>query len=126
MKSIILILSLVLGNISYAESISGEVSIKNSVDVSEAKGVLYIFAKKIGGKMRMPLAVKKIVNPHFPIKFELSQKDAMIKQMPFKGPFVVTARLSPSGDVSDKSGFEVSTTEKVTEGQKNIKLILSK
>lgn len=122
MKSIILITLLLCTNISFAQSISGEVTIKGSIP----KGVLYIFAKKFGGKMPMPLAVKKITNPKYPVKFELSQKDAMMKQIPFKGPFVVTARLSPSGDVSDKSGVEVSTTQKVIMNQKNIKLILSK
>jgi|AntRauTorckE6833_2_1112554.scaffolds.fasta_scaffold126254_1 hypothetical protein len=122
MKSLILMLFLVLGNVSFAQSISGEVSIKGTAP----KGVLYIFAKKFGGKMPMPLAVKKIVAPKFPLKFELSQKDAMMKEIPFKGPFVVTARLSPSGDASDKSGLEVSTIEKVSIGQENIQLILAK
>ena len=72
----------------------------------------------------MPLAVKKIVNPKVPIKFSLSQKDAMMKQIPFKGPFVVTARLSPSGSAMDKSGVQASTTKKVELGQKSINLIL--
>jgi hypothetical protein len=122
MKSIILILSLTFGNICFSQSISGEVSIKGA----NPKGVLYIFAKKFGGKMPMPLAVKRIVNPKFPVKFNLSQADAMMKQIPFKGPFVVTARLSPSGDVSDKSGVEISTIKKIEMNQKNIQLILSK
>jgi len=122
MKSLILFLSLLMSSFSYAQSISGEVSFKGS----NPKGVLYIFAKKFDGKMPIPLAVKRISNPKFPIKFELSHKDAMMKQIPFEGPFVVTARLSPSGDVSDKSGLEISTVKKVIIGQKDIKLILSK
>jgi hypothetical protein len=122
MKLLILIITFVFGNMAFAQSISGEVSIKGA----SPKGVLYIFAKKFGGKMPMPLAVKRIVNPKFPVKFSLSQADAMMKQIPFKGPFVVIARLSPSGDVSDKSGVEISTIKKVKMGQKDIQLILSK
>ena len=119
---LIFIVTLMLGNLAFAGSISGEVTIKGEVP----KGVLFIFAKKFGGKMPMPLAVKKINNPKFPLQFELSDKDAMMKQIPFKGPFVITARLSPSGSAMDKSGVETSTTEKIKLGQKDIKLILSK
>jgi hypothetical protein len=120
MKSL-LVVCLIFGNMAHAQSISGEVSIKGE----HPKGVLYIFAKRFGGKMPMPLAVKKIDNPTFPIKFKLSQKDAMMKQIPFKGPFTITARISPSGNAMDKSGVETSSKKKITLGQKDIKLILS-
>lgn len=109
-------------NLALAQSISGEVNIKGKVPA----GVLYIFAKKFDGKMPMPLAVKKIENPKFPVKFELSQKDAMMKQIPFEGPFVVIARISPSGSALDKNGIESSTTKPVNLGQKDIQIILSK
>jgi hypothetical protein len=117
---LVLILSLMLTNIAFAESISGVVSIKGDIP----KGVLFIFAKKFGGRMPMPLAVKKINNPIFPVKFNLSQNDAMMNQIPFKGPFLITARLSPSGNAMDKSGVQVSTKKKIELGEKNIKLIL--
>jgi hypothetical protein len=119
---LLVIISLMLTNIAFAESISGVVSIKGDIP----KGVLFIFAKKFGGRMPMPLAVKKIENPIFPMKFNLSQKDAMMKQIPFKGPFIITARLSPSGNAMDKSGVQVSTKKKVELGQKDIKLLLAK
>jgi hypothetical protein len=119
---LVFILSLMLTNIAFAESISGLVSIKGDIP----KGVLFIFAKKFGGRMPMPLAVKKIDNPTFPVKFNLSQKDAMMKQIPFKGPFTITARLSPSGNAMDKSGVQISTKDKIELGQKDIKLILAR
>lgn len=122
MKPFILVLVLICTNLSFAQTISGEVSVQGAIP----KGVLYIFAKRFDGKMPMPLAVKRIRNPKFPVKFELSQKDAMLKHIPFKGPFVVTARLSPSGNVSDKGGVEVSTIDKVEVGQGDIKLVLVK
>lgn len=119
---LILLMSFLVSNMAFAQTISGEVSIKGNTP----KGTLFIFAKKFNGQMPMPLAVKKIENPVFPVKFELSQKDAMMKQIPFEGPFTVTARLSPSGNAMDKSGLEVSTKKKIELGQKDIKLILSK
>lgn len=122
MKSLIVITSLLLSNMAMAEKISGVVSIKGDAP----QGTLYIFAKKFGGKMPMPLAVKKIENPKFPVKFELAKADAMMDQMPFEGPFTVTARISPSGSATDKTGLEVSTKEAVKIGTQNIQLILSK
>lgn len=74
--------------------------------------------------MPMPLAVKRIVSPKFPVKFELSSKDAMMKNIPFKGPFKVVARLSPSGSATDKSGPEVSTSKAISLGDSNIDLVL--
>ena len=119
---IIILMGMMLTNLALAETISGEISIKGDAP----KGVLYIFAKKFDGKMPMPLAVKKIVNPKFPVKFELDQSDAMLKNIPFIGPFTVTARISPSGSATDRSGIEASTKTRVENGEKNIKLILSK
>lgn len=121
MKTILMI-SLVLSNLALAQTISGVITVKGEVP----KGTLYIFAKKYDGKMPMPLAVKKIEKPEFPVKFELDQSDAMLKNIPFKGPFTVTARISPSGSATDKSGVETSTKSKVEIGQKDVNLILSK
>ena len=119
---LILMISLLISGSTFAQFISGEVTIKGEVP----KGTLYIFAKRFGGRMPMPLAVKKIENPTFPLKFKMSQDDAMMKQIPFKGPFKVTARISPSGDAMDKSGIEISTQKEIKLGDKNIKLILTK
>lgn len=119
MKTII-ILSLLISNISFAGSISGTVELKGK----QPKGTLFIFAKKFDGSIPMPLAVKRIANPVFPIKFQLNDKDKMIKEMNFKGPFRVTARISPSGSAMDKSGAQTSTKNKVQLGDKNIKLII--
>lgn len=119
---LILITSLFFTNFVFAQFISGEVTI-----IGEApKGTLYIFAKRFGGKRPMPLAVKRIKDPKFPVQFKLSQTDAMMKQIPFKGPFVVTARISPSGNATDKTGLEVSTTKEIKLGTKDIKLVLKK
>ena len=118
----ILLLSLLVSQLSYAGSISGVVKLSGETP----KGVLYIFAKKYNSKMPMPVAVKKMVNPKYPVKFNLSHNDAMMKQIPFEGPFVVTARVSPSGSVMDKSGVETSTNKPIKIGDTSIELVLSK
>jgi len=103
---------------------AGGISGKVTADGKVPKGTLYIYAKKFDGSMRMPLAVKKIADPQFPVSFELSSKDAMMKSVPFTGPFKITARLSPSGDPMDKSGPEAVTTKAVAIGVKDIQLTL--
>ena len=119
----VILCSLIFGNLyAQASSISGTVSIKGEVP----KGTLYIFAMKYGSSMPMPLAVEKISSPNYPVKFVLDDSKKMMKQMPFKGPFVIVARISPSGSAMDKSGIEVKTTKAIVLGTKDIQLVLEK
>jgi len=104
----------------FGNTLDGVVTYKNA----QATGVLYIFAKKFDGSMPMPLAVKRIPNPKFPLKFSLSAKDAMMKSIPFEGPFKVIARLTKSGDVMDKSGPQGETKKSLAIGTKKITIEL--
>ena len=104
----------------HAKSLSGIVNIKGKVP----KGTLYIFAKKFGGAMPMPLAVQKIESPKFPVKFILDESKKMMPNLPFKGPFVIVARISPSGSAMDKSGVEVKTSKPISLGAKDIQLTI--
>jgi len=74
----------------HAKSLSGIVSIKGKVP----KGTLYIFAKKFGGTMPMPLAVQKIESPKFPVKFTLDESKKMMPNLPFKGLHLQAATTS--------------------------------
>lgn len=47
-----------------------------------------------------PVAVKRIPNPQFPLSFELGPDDRMPHDMPFEGPFQVTARVDGDGDAA--------------------------
>jgi len=114
---ILLALTLSAYNVS-ANSLDGVVTYKEK----QAKGVLFIFAKKFDGSMPMPLAVKRITNPKFPLKFSLSAKDAMMDSIPFEGPFKVIARLTKSGNAMDKTGPQGETTKKLKLGARNIQI----
>ena len=104
----------------HAKSLSGVVNITGKVP----EGTLYIFAKKFGGRMPMPLAVQKVESPKFPVKFTLDDSKKMIPGLPFKGPFVIVARISPSGSAMDKSGVEVKTSKPINLGAKDIQLAI--
>ena len=104
----------------HAKSLSGVVNITGKVP----KGTLYIFAKKFAGQMPMPLAVQKIESPKFPVKFTLDESKKMMPNLPFKGPFVIVARISPSGDAMDKTGVEAKTSKPISLGTKDIELAI--
>ena len=74
----------------HAKSLSGIVTIKGKVP----KGTLYVFAKKFGSAMPMPLAVQKIESPKFPVKFILDESKKMMKVRKNKAPFFSTQHHS--------------------------------
>ena len=119
MKKIALIFTTLISLNILANSIGGTISYpaKSKVD-----GVLFIFAKDFNSKRPMPVAVKRIANPTFPLKFTLDQSNTMIPNSPFKGPFTVTARISPSGNAMDKSGIEVKTRKPIEIGNTKVNL----
>lgn len=99
--------------------ISGEVSLAKGVMLKPG-GILFIFAKKAGNPM--PAAVLRVPDPKLPYKFTIGAQNAMVPGTPFDGPFTMTARYSPSGDVMDKSGFEASAKNSVSVGTTNLKI----
>ncbi len=99
--------------------ISGEVTLAKGVSLSPG-GVLYVFAKK--ADTPMPAAVLRIPSPKLPIPFSLSSKNAMMPGTPFDGPFIITARYSPTGNVMDKSGPEGSIAKPVAVGTSKLKI----
>ena len=115
MKNLIVILIALFTMNTLASSIEGIVKYESSKKIT---GVLYIFAKNFKSKRPMPVAVKRIENPKFPVKFKLDKSNTMIPDTPFKGPFTITARISPSGSAMDKSGIEVKTDKPIKIGDK--------
>lgn len=113
------------------QTLSGEVTLSKSSEAAmTSNGALFIFAKKASqadAKGVPPLAVLRIPSPKFPVKFSLSQENAMMAGTPFEGPFVVSARYSPSGDALDKSGPQGATDSKkpLKAGAKNISIELA-
>lgn len=119
MKMLAIVFHLLVST-AFASTVSGTVEFIGTAP----KGVLYVFARKADSSMPMPLAVKRIENPRFPVSFSLSAQDAMVKEIPFQGPFTLVARLSPSGDPLDKTGLEVKSEKPVALGAKGVKLVL--
>lgn len=96
--------------------------------VPEAKGVLFVYARKPGVQAGPPLAVFRFENPRFPQAFVITAKNLIFKEQPFVGPVEVTALYVPSGDpLIKKGGFRGQDEKrKVVElGVKDLNLTLS-
>lgn len=114
-----------------ANSITGTITMGKGLEKEAKGGTLFVFAKKAGAKPgdgQMPIAVQRIPDPKFPVKFQLGAENAMVQGTAFEGPFTVSARYSASGNATDKSGPEGSTPEnqKVKPGDKDLKIELKK
>ncbi len=130
MKTILV--SLLSAVFALANSITGVISVdKDAAKEIKAGGTLFIFAKNAGGKAgdgQMPVAVQRIADPKFPVKFQLGPENAMVQGTPFTGPFTVYARYSQIGNATDKSGPEGATADgkKIKPGDKDLKIELKK
>ncbi|OYZ24002.1 MAG: hypothetical protein B7Y39_02990 [Bdellovibrio sp. 28-41-41] len=127
-----MLVSLFFTLVSIANPISGLISVdKGAAKEIKSGGTLFIFAKNAGGKAgdgQMPVAVQRIADPKFPVKFELGPENAMVQGTPFIGPFTVYARYSQVGNATDKSGPEGATADgkKIKPGDKDLKIELKK
>jgi hypothetical protein len=116
-----LLIALLFASQVFAASneISGEITLAKGASLKPG-GVLFVFARK--GEAGMPAAVLRLPDPKLPLKFTLSEKNAMAPGTPFDGPFFITARFSQSGDAMDKSGPQGATSKPVAVGTKDIKI----
>lgn len=117
--------------VSIASPITGTITVDKNLEKEIKGGVLFVFAKKAGSKAgdgQMPIAVQRVVDPKFPVKFQLGAENAMVQGTLFEGPFIISARYSATGNASDKSGPEGSTpdSQKVKPGDKDLKIELKK
>lgn len=101
--------------------ISGVVTAGTGVTLKPG-GVLFVMAKEAGKPM--PVAVLRVPDPKLPYSFSLSAKNAMVAGTPFTGPFLISARFSPSGDAMDRSGAEGAITVPVAVGKSDLKIEL--
>lgn len=69
-------------------------------DAAGAGGVLFVIARIAEGAP--PVAVLRIPNPSFPLNFEIGPQHRMIQQVPFAGPFTLSARLDRDGNAGTR------------------------
>lgn len=63
--------------------------------------ILFVIARM--GAAGPPTAVLRIPDPEFPLAFAIGPEHRMIQQMPFTGPFTITARVDADGNAMSKN-----------------------
>lgn len=106
----------ITGTVTLAPQLSPEVP---------ASGALFIIARQGDGP---PLAVKRIPNPSFPVRFALGPADRMLADTPFAGEVTLLARLKRDGTAGPPAPGDlegrVGTAVKV--GQQGVDIVLDK
>lgn len=106
-------------NTETSDAVAGneQVTITITADQAEMKGYLYVYVKAATGP-KAPLAVKRIMDPTFPLTITLSDSDAMMAQMKMSQfPSIkVSAKLSQDSDVTTKEDDINSNIVTLNEG----------
>lgn len=114
------------------EPFSGLVKLGEGLTEADIKptDVLFVMARESKGKNLAGrlVAVQRHGKLKFPKRYQLSAKDVMVPGIPFKGPFIVTARLDRDGDPMTKTQDDLYATvaTPVVAGQEGAHLILKK
>ena len=78
--------------------LGGTVTLASSLQsrLPKQNAVMFIIAKNLGG---VPLAVKRVVNPQFPVSYTLSAEDLVVPGTNPKEPLRLEVEINTHGDV---------------------------
>ena len=100
-----------------------------SPDSVKPTDVLFVMARQShGGRPGMLVAVQRHGGLEFPKRYEMSQSNVMMPDIPFAGPFRVYARLDRDGDpmTKTKDDLYANFEADVKNGQEGVHLVLKK
>ena len=112
---------------SFEKKISGVITIDDSlVSLRNKKSILYVIAKS--KNRRAPVAVVRIPSPSFPFKFELSERNVMMKGVNFDGKFRIIARLDLDGiaGLVAKGDMEGMSKNEIMVGSSDVSININK
>ena len=110
-----------------AKSISGAITVAPSLGPPPKGGVVFIVVRPAGRSGGPPLAVKRVANTGFPMRYRVSGGDVMIQGMPFQGSVSVKVRLDGDGRVGVQPGdLEGSGAKPVPVGSVGVDIVLDK
>ena len=105
----------------------GTISVSEELKAKTPQGVLFITGRPSAqGTKGPPTLVKRIASPKFPIAFELTDRDLMMKGMVVPQELTVQVRLDQDGDAISRMPGDLSgLVEGVKMGAKDLKITLS-
>ena len=112
---------------STGKSISGTITVSPSLGRAPSGGAIFVIVRPAGVNAGPPLAVRRLRNSGFPLKYEVSEANVMIGGMPFQGSVNVTVRLDGDGRVGSQPGdLEGRTKQSVQVGDTSVDIVLDK
>ena len=110
-----------------AKSISGAITVAPALGPPPKGGVVFIVVRPAGQTGVPPLAVKRVANTGFPMRYRVSEGDVMIQGMLFQGSVSVKVRLDGDGRVGVQPGdLEGSGAKPVPVGSVGVDIVLDK
>lgn len=73
-----------------------------------------------------PVAVKRFLDPRFPLEFELGPGDRMLEGVPFVGPFQLVARVDADRNAATRNPGDLqgATQKRVAPGAQGVELVI--
>jgi len=109
-----------------AGTISGTITISSELS-SRLKGteIMFIMARSDGGGA--PVAVKRVAQFQFPLKYTLSSADQMVQGGGFSGPVEVVARIDSDGSAGPmQPGDMEGSVANATVGGANVDIVIDR
>ena len=103
--------------------IRGIVRLADGVE-APASAMLFVIAR--AGEAGPPTAVLRVPAPRFPFEFTLGPENRMIAEMPWEGPFSLTARIDLDGNAMtrDAGGLEGRAAQPASPGDTGVEIAL--
>lgn len=108
-------------------NVSGTITIASSLQPRAPKqnAVMFIVAKNLGG---VPLAVKRVVNPQFPVNYTLGPEDLVVPGTHPKDALRVEVEMNTHGSVGSPARGDLagSCTEPVYSGDRRVHIVIDR
>ncbi|MBI2881260.1 MAG: hypothetical protein HYY21_06710 [Candidatus Tectomicrobia bacterium] len=113
--------------VSGRKSISGAITVSPSLGEPPKGGALFIVVRPAATASGPPLAVRRVNNTGFPLRYEVTEENVMIAGMPFEGEVSVTVRLDQDGAVGVQPGdLEGRSRKPAKVGDSDADIVLDK
>ncbi len=113
---------------SVASSIRGFVQLAPEIQqYAPADAILFVIARRNGAAGGPPLAVRRFVEPRFPVEFEVGPEHVMVPGQAFDGEIRLSARLDSDGNAMTRlpGDLQGNLNGSVSPGARDIAIVLN-
>ena len=124
---ILLVACLALGCRRGEFHISGTITVASSLQhkMPAENSVLFVIVKNRGG---VPVAVRRIVNPQFPVSFEVGARDLLVPELRGRDALLIQVQMNTHGNVGApvRGDLQGDHPDAAYQGENNIHIVLDR